>query len=177
MDQQPPWPLTAAFGAIIGYLLPYALRSVIWFARRFTKHYLEGDWFEYHMTFRGHQSTVSSERWLIGRGFWSDLSVTITSFPMPDIRYKGTVTEERSSIVVRLKASTHTEQVTCRLQSPIPLNADKAVGFWLAVDFDGRITAGSEVISRTALKEEEVRRLFSTGIETEPGTGLMRLSA
>ena len=175
MDKEPHWLIVAAIGAIIGYLLPYAVQALIWLSRKFTKHYLEGEWFEYHMTFAGHQASMRSERWHIHRGFASDLSVIATSFPTPDIRYKGTVSEERSSIIVKLKASSHTEHVTCRLQSPIPLNADRALGFWLALDFDGRIAVGAEVISRLPLDEAEVRRLFSNSIESAPTAGLLRL--
>lgn len=177
MPEQPHWLLVAGIGSALGFLLPYFFRAIVWLGRRFKKYHLEGDWHEYHLTFRKQQVALLSEKWRIRKGFIAKLVVVAKSMPTEEVQYKGTLVEERSSIVANFKATTHTEQVTCRLRSPVPSNDRTLVGFWLAIDFDGRITAGPEVLSRDPLNDTEVRKLFQEEVEPASPSHLMRLKS
>ncbi len=84
--------------------------------------------------------------------------------------------EESGSIIVQFRATTHTEHTTCRLRAVIPGNDSILVGFWVAVDFDGRITAGSEVLSDRPFDESRVRQLTRDAVEVEPASYVMRLA-
>lgn len=178
METTPHWLLVAIIGAVIGLLLPYCGRTVVWVLRRFKEFHLEGEWYEYHLTYVGGNPVLRGERWHIGKGFFAKLSVDANSTsPDGGLRYKGTIVEERSTIVVKFKAISHTEQVACRLTSPIPSHDRTLLGFWLALDFDGRIAVGPEVLTRDQLSPDSVRELFGAKIEAHPGSYLMRLGS
>lgn len=120
--------IVAAIGALIGLILPYVFKVILFISRCFRKHYLEGIWYEYHLNFMDDTSVLKKEVWRIKKGFLEKLVIRTNSVPDGKQKYKGVIYSERGHLVVKFKATTHLEEVFCRFPSPIPLHSKQIVG-------------------------------------------------
>jgi hypothetical protein len=156
--QQPNWVLSILIGAIVGYLLPYIIKSVDFIVRRFHKEMAEGVWHVYHVTNREHRTQVECSTWRIRKGFNHRFVVEEQKATLGFVPYRGVLRMERGFWLVKLAGTKHEEKVMVRLLSPLPSGDSTSWGLYLGLDFEGRSVAGPVMISRNDLAADEALR-------------------
>lgn len=142
--------------------------------RRARRDHLLGIWHEYYWTW-----ATGKVMWCgklnIKRGIRRPYSVTVLDHrPIGDeakpsrLRYRGDLEVEGSNVVVRVRATTHSEAVTIRYPRWIP-SSEQVVGIWSAYDHTGSPAAGAILLSRQEVDETDAKALLASSVATSPG--------
>ena len=162
-------------GAIASVSLQYIAMLISFIYRSFKTYYMEGKWYGYYSIYIDGKPALKSNTWIIKKGFNTALSVIIQHPPDIKLSYKGKIYLNRNHIVARIHAIEDAEEVLCRFRLPVPGNDKIMIGFWLGMDFDGKITVGSTVLSRTPLIDEEAKNLVLGAIQIDESIGVMNV--
>lgn len=177
MSTEPHWLIVSIIGAMIGFILPYAKKAIVVLLRYFTDYHIEGAWYEYHWSLIDNNPELKREHWKVKKGIFERLKVVAKSIPSEKLVYKGKIYQERNHLIAIFKATTHTEEVFCRLSNPVPTNDNIITGLWLALDYNRKIISGSLVLSRDELTEEEVQKHLDKNIIVRDQAFLLQVEA
>lgn len=175
--QEPNWIVLTIIGTVIGYLFPYIVSGISFIWRLlFAKHYLTGQWNNYYQIWENNLPALKHEKWKVETGFNSRLKVSIsTTLTDGALSYTGELIEERGHLVAILRAAEYEERAFNRYPIPVPGNASTVVGLYLGVDFNGRATVGTTVLSRVELQAEQLIVLMDKATEVDPNNEMIRL--
>lgn len=154
------------------YYLPKLVATI---ARQLRSSYIEGEWNGYYFTFAEGKSKLTLEKWIIKKGFRENLVVNVQTIPAGTLSYKGEVQLQRDNLVVKLKAQEYPIETFTIFKSPVPGNDNIIIGLWLGLDFNGEVTAGPGVLSRTSLSEQDLHRLLFDKIQYDSYLKTIRL--
>lgn len=114
---------------------------------------LEGKWYGYHFSRRNRLPILRREMCSIKRIGSKKYLITLSS----EGEYRGYLTKERGHIIIHLEGTgDYGSHFDLRMEEPIPENKIVA-GLWVSFDFDGRIIAGPEILSRDMLSDDEAK--------------------
>jgi|SRR5882724_1651074 len=172
---EPHWLVVAVIGAILGLLLPYMmyLLRFLWRYRKSDR--LEKSWFEYHATFTEGRAIIVGGTWHIKKGFRHRLVVTFQHEKDDGLKYKGVLHKERGHILAVL-ASISDDEETLYYRFVTPVGSQSTVpGLWLSYDRDGRVCAGSAILSQEPLEETAVGPILSNMVEQSGAIPALRV--
>lgn len=175
MLNQPDWVTVTFIGAIIGYILPYIIKFVVFIFRKFQHDTAEGSWFVYHPSNRGGKLQIEKSAWRIGKGIFNPFVVRETREGVRGLVAKGSLYYERNFWLIRLKAIMHDEEVSIRLFNPISTADEIVWGLYLSLDFQGNPIAGPVVISRKELSPDEMLQFLSGKLKVDNKMKLITL--
>lgn len=154
------WILTTIIGAVVGWLLPYLVRTAVFIVRRFRRGIFDGKWCVYRVTNQDGKLKIEPSTWDIRKGFSSKFVVRETREGLETPIYKGSLFFERNFWLVRLSGVGHEEEILIRLFSPIPAENTSTWGLYLGIDFEGKPAAGPIMISREELPTASASELL-----------------
>ncbi len=162
MYTEPPWFVVSIIGAILGLLMPFIWKILVFSVRKLSTHHLEGLWFGYYFIIENDVPKLGSETLQIQKGIFHYLVIEGESLNQAisiQQKYSGNVYEERNFLIIQMKPTGHDEHIFIRLKRPIPGNDKFMYGLWSALDFDGNASVGPMIMSRKELSKTELERI------------------
>lgn len=170
--KDPNWIVTAFVGAVMGWLLPFAIRAAWFLCQRFQKDHLEGTWHGYHWSYMKDSPTLYRSTWRIRKGVLHKYSVVNTL--QDGMKYRGYIVVERGQLIVRTHRRANQETARYRFYWPISSNDDLLEGLWLSFDHDVKIAAGGHILSRKPLADADAIAALAKVTRWERKEPLMR---
>jgi hypothetical protein len=162
MFDEPHWLIVSIIGAMLGFLMPYIWKILVFGIRRLSRHHLEGLWYGYYFIIENEAPKLGSETLKIQKGIFHSFVVegeSLNGAISIQQKYKGIVDEERNFLIIQMKPTKHDEHIFIRLKLPIPGNDKFMYGLWSAIDFDGNAAVGPMIMSRKELSKAELEQI------------------
>ncbi|MFJ8015372.1 hypothetical protein [Streptomyces sp. NPDC096339] len=174
-SEEPNWLVSALVGAVIGVMLAPAGKAALYPVRRMKRHPMAGKWYSYHFSFMAGQPILRYGTITVRTGVRTRYAIqrTTSAAPFgadgrptpPVLKYSGgSLTEEADHIIMVFTGISHRETLTYRFLSRIPSNSSVIPGVWAAYDHDLNPAAGTAIVSRDPLTDEEARRLLGAWV-------------
>jgi hypothetical protein len=164
--QEPNWVVMAILGLVLGHYAKHLLGPVERTVVRFLKpQSMTGNWYEYHWSTAKRQTVFRKEIWKITKQTLSgELRIEIREPGGSNLAYGGTMVREGNHWIKETKGINHGESTFSRLTSPIAPYDDTFVGICLSTDFDGRILASVQLLSRVELTDDQAKDLLKNAV-------------
>jgi hypothetical protein len=163
---QPNWILVLLLGALAGTILDKYGGTLLYPFRLLGADQYEGEWWEYHLSYRGGERTLRRAKLSIRRGlrtnvrrasFWHIPAGTSDS-RRRELAYKGTLRIESNQLLIEMEATTHKEYLVYRFLNQIPSNARLIPGIWMSYDHDSHPAAGAAILSDHDMTTDEAEK-------------------
>jgi len=174
MPNESHWMLTLIGGGLVGAAAPYAVELGRYLYRRLGRGLLLGKWWEYHATYKNSMPLIDETKWSIRRGYRSPFKV-LCEQSNAKVTYKGSIVYFGEYLDVTLTSTNRDGRVMLRYPKLVSWRSDQLCGLWLSVDHDNNIAAGSTVLSRKQLSQDEVLPLIKASIQSDGNLPLVRL--
>ena len=173
------WLIPTLAGVILGALVPYLIKVLIFFVRRFRRFFLEGEWYSYYFVYEDSKPVLKHETWKVKKGIVNKITVIAKPIsPSPDSfprRYRGKLTKEQNLFTVTLWPDTHTEEILIRFKGTYNYDQKVLLGLWSGIDLDGYACVGPQIIARHELSDTEIEATAKR-VQVEQNQRLMKIS-
>jgi hypothetical protein len=179
MNNDVHWIVPTLVGVLLGAALPYVLKLVLYFVRRFQPFFLEGEWYSYYFIYENSTPVLKQEKWIVSKGILHRIAITALPItPTPNTfprKYQGKLVKEQNLFTVNLKPNTHTENILVRFKGTYNYDQNVLLGLWSGIDLDGYACVGPQIISRSELTDKEIKNTASK-VHVEEDKRLMKIS-
>lgn len=165
-QNEPHWLTVALISAIVGFLLPYVIKVIVFLFLRFRKNYLEGKWHHYHWTYLKNNPILIHSEWRIKKGILHRFIVQAKQI-RTKLFYKGYIKIEGDGLFLVFHSNQHDEHPVYRFPYPISSNCDLIHGLWLSFDHDKKIASGGSLLSRNEIPEDKIVGLLKSKLKSE----------
>ena len=164
--EEPHWIVIVLIGAVLGYVLPYIIKGIIFAYKRFSKTFICGEWV-YHMSI----NVEGTVKWIRGslkirRGFLCEYSSTAVYF---DAKYKGKGNIENNNFCIKYVRISDIQKFSSYHRyelSSIEKRKTELYGFWLSTDSDKKISSGAIILLRKEISDidldKKVKNIYKT---------------
>jgi len=175
LQQEPNWLVSAAAGAALGIVLPYAGKVCYSVVRRLKKYHLEGPWHGYLYSHKNDQFVICEFKLKIKKGITSRYRI-IMKYSDGTMSYKGTMEIENAQVYMNLSSKQHEEHPVFRFNLPISSNDRIMIGLWLSLDNDMHVGSGAVILSRDPLERTDFEDIAKREIHSERGKAILRIN-
>jgi len=175
LSDEPNWLIAALIGAFLGICLPYLFLAIRFLLRLMRSDQFCGNWYHHFYNYQGGVVNFKTETWKVRRGLRKRFLVIARSTVAGEPIYRGFAWFEKDFLVVQLRAGGHEEEVFQRFHRPVPAGVMTLVGVSIAQDYDGRASAGGNVLSQRRLGEKQVRDLLERRIILDSSSRVMHV--
>ncbi len=166
--------ITIFLGALIGFILPYLIKFIIYLFKRFFPTPVCGEWKSYIWWTNNGKIELCAMNAIIKRGILYQYNVT---FSDSTSLYRGTACIEDNNLCISmnscdpiLKASTFH-----RYELSTGEKRNRLFGFWLSFDGDKRVSCGGSILAKDNIDTASIANIIQTEYRMAKDVPLMTL--
>lgn len=166
--------ITIFLGAMMGFILPYFIKFIIYLFKRFTPTPICGEWKSYLWWTNNGKIELCTMNVIIKRGVFCSYNVT---FSDSTSIYRGTACIEDNNLCISmnscdtiLKASTFH-----RFELSTGEKRSQLYGFWLSFDGDKKVSCGGSILAKENIDVASIANIIQTEYIMNKDVPLMAL--